>query len=91
MILWALPLLTLGILTKILLLVELEPLLTPAIIARTAQEEFLAIVAWFTSAIYLHSRIFLGWHYRRCAYVYVIGLLIVVAAHFSGRLLLQVS
>lgn len=90
-ILWALPLLTLGILAKILLLLESEPLVTPAIVARTAMEEFLAIVAWFTSALYLHTRIFLGWQYRRCAYVYIAGLLVVLAAHFSGRLLLQVS
>jgi ABC-type transport system involved in cytochrome c biogenesis permease subunit len=91
LILWALPLLSLGILTKILLLLDAEALVTPAIIARTATEEFLAIVTWFTSALYLHARIFLGWHYRRCAYVYIAGLIVVLAAHFSGRMLLQVS
>lgn len=91
MILWALPLLTLGLLTKILMLLETEHLVTPAVIGRTAKEELLPIVAWFTCALYLYTRIFLRWRYNRCAYVYLAGLAIIVAAHYSGRFLLQVT
>ncbi len=91
MILWALPLLSLGILAKILLLVESESLVSPMLVWRTSQQEFLAIVTWFTCALYLYTRIFLRWRYNACAWLYIVGLVIVLSAHYSGKFLLQVS
>ncbi len=91
LILWALPLLSLGIFTKILVWIENGMSFNAEMIWQASQGEFLAITTWFTCALFLHTRIFLRWRYSACAYVYLFGLIVVVAAHLSGQLLLQIT
>ncbi len=91
LILWALPLLSLGIFTKILTWIESEAIIDAQTIWATSGEEFLAITAWFTCAIFLHARVFLRWKYSACASLYFAGLIVVIGAHLSGRFFLQIS
>lgn len=90
LVLWALPLLSLGLFTKILLLLDSEALVTPEVIWRASREEFLGVISWFTCALYLHIRIFWRWRYTACAVIYIVSLCLLTAAHFSGSFLLQV-
>ena len=91
MILWALPLLSVGIFTKILMLIDSSQGMLVDEIWQTAGQEFLAIALWFICALYLHARIFLKWQYNACAFVYLGGAIVVLGAHFSGRFMLQIT
>jgi ABC-type transport system involved in cytochrome c biogenesis permease subunit len=83
MILWALPLLTAGIITEALLLLEANQLPGPAEIWHQKQETLLALTAWFLCGIYLHSRLFLGWKNLRAASLYLAGLALLLLGHIS--------
>lgn len=85
MILWALPLLTAGIVTESLLLLEIGKLPGPIEIWNEQRETMLALATWFICGIYLHARLFFGWRNVRTASIYLGGLLLVVAGHLSQR------
>ncbi len=87
MVLWALPLLTAGIITEILLLIEAHRLPNPEQLWRMQQESLLALTAWFLCGIYLHTRLFFGWRNLRSASLYLVGLLVLIGGHFSHILL----
>lgn len=91
LILWALPFLSLGIFTKVLVLIEDGNNFDAQTIWQTSQQEILAITTWFTCSLFLFARIFLKLRYRICAYVYIAGLIFVIYAHLSGRMQLQIS
>jgi len=83
MILWALPLLTAGIITEALILLEANQLPGPLEIWHQKQETLLALTAWFLCGIYLHSRLFLGWKNLRAAGLYLAGLTLLLVGHFT--------
>lgn len=85
MILWALPLLTAGIVTESLLLLEIGQLPGPAEIWGSQRETLLALGTWFICGIYLHARLFFGWRNLKSAAIYLGGLLVIVAGHLSQK------
>jgi ABC-type uncharacterized transport system permease subunit len=85
MILWALPLLTAGILIETLLLMERNQLPTLTQIWDDRKEAFLAVATWFICGVYLHSRIFFAWKNRRSAFLYLASFLLILAGHFGSR------
>jgi hypothetical protein len=88
MVLWALPLLTAGIITELLILIDSHKLPTPEQLwTPQRQETLLALTAWFLCGIYLHTRLFFGWRNLRSAALYLAGLLLLVGGHFSQLLL----
>lgn len=88
-VLWALPLLSLGLISRGLMLFDSEELVSPTIIAKNAQQEFFAIVSWLTCALYLHTRIFFRWRYNATALVYLGSLVLLIFAQLSGRFILS--
>lgn len=87
MILWALPLLTLGFILEALSMMEKGQLPDPLQLWTERKEAFLGLATWFICGIYLHSRLFFGWKNRRCAFMYLAGLIIVIIGHFSTHFL----
>jgi ABC-type transport system involved in cytochrome c biogenesis permease subunit len=87
MILWALPLITAGIIAEILLLFEAHRLPNPEQLWSQRQESLLALTAWFLCGIYLHTRLFFGWRNLRSATLYLVGLLVLISGHLSHSLL----
>jgi ABC-type transport system involved in cytochrome c biogenesis permease subunit len=83
MVLWALPLLTAGIIAEGLFLADNHMLPGPAELWTQQRETLLALVTWFICGIYLHTRLFFGWRYVRTAALYLIGLGLVLVGHFS--------
>lgn len=83
MILWALPLLTAGIITEALLLLEVNQLPSPTEIWSDKTETLLALAAWFICGIYLHTRLFFGWANVKAAGLYLVGLVLLLAGHFT--------
>jgi ABC-type uncharacterized transport system permease subunit len=83
MVLWALPLLTAGIIAEGLVLVESHQLPTPMELWTQQQENLLALTAWFLCGIYLHTRLFFGWRHTKSAALYLTGLVILLIGHFS--------
>ena len=90
MILWSLPFLTVGLMTKILLNIE-SGAVGYGEVLNASRQEFLTIATWLTCAFYLHAKMFLRWRDQICALVYMAGFAVVLSAHFSGRVLLQIS
>lgn len=86
MVLWALPILTAGIIAEVLLLIETHQLPTVEQLWTERQESLLALTAWFLCGIYLHTRLFFGWRNLRAASLYLVGLLLLVVGHFSHTL-----
>ncbi len=83
MILWALPLLTVGIITEAMVLMELNNIPLPSEIVTEKQETLLAIAAWMICGIYLHARLFWGWKYLRASTLYLSGLTILLVGHLA--------
>jgi len=86
MVLWALPLLTAGIITELLLLIESHKLPPPEQLWSQRKETMLALTAWVLCGIYLHTRLFFGWKNLRSAALYLAGLLLLVGGHCSQLL-----
>lgn len=86
MILWALPLLSAGIITEALILLEANRFPGPAQIWMERRETLLALAAWFICGIYLHTRLFFGWKNFRSTALYLIGLAFLLAGHLSHSL-----
>jgi hypothetical protein len=89
MVLWALPLLTAGIISEILLQMEAHRLPSPEQLWTERQETLLALTAWFLCGIYLHTRLFFGWRNLRSATLYLVGLLFLIGGHFSHTVFLH--
>lgn len=87
LILWGLPLLTLGMVVEALLLIDQKQLPSPLQIWTEQKEAFLALFTWFICGVYLHTRLFFGWRNRRCAFFYLAGLILVAAGHLSSNFL----
>ncbi|HEY8279002.1 MAG TPA: cytochrome c biogenesis protein CcsA [Bdellovibrionota bacterium] len=87
MVLWALPLLTAGIITELLLMIEAHRLPSPEQLWTEQQESLLALMAWFLCGIYLHTRLFFGWRNLRSAVLYLAGLVLLLGGHFSHGIL----
>ncbi len=87
MVLWALPLLTAGIITELLLLMEMNRLPTPEQLLARQGESLLALTAWFLCGIYLHTRLFFGWKNLKSAALYLAGLLVLIGGHLTQGLL----
>jgi ABC-type uncharacterized transport system permease subunit len=87
MVLWALPLLTAGIITEALLLLEVNRLPTPEQVWTKQSESLLALTAWFLCGIYLHTRLFFGWRNFRSAALYLVGLITLVGGHLAQGIL----
>lgn len=85
LILWALPLLTLGILVEALHLLDNKALPSPMEIWNEQKESFLALATWFICGVYLHSRLFLGWRHKHSALFYLVGLILILAGHLSNN------
>lgn len=83
MILWALPLLTAGIMIEALVLLEANQLPSPEEIWTDKQETLLALVAWMVCGLSLHARLFLGWKNLRVAWLYLAGLFLLVFLHLT--------
>lgn len=83
MVLWALPLLTAGIIAEALVLLEQHQLPGPAELWSGQRETMLALTTWFLCGIYLHSRLFFGWRNTNAATLYLVGLALLLAGHFS--------
>jgi ABC-type transport system involved in cytochrome c biogenesis permease subunit len=81
MILWALPLLTVGIIVEALLLMETNQLPPPEALWKTQRETFLAIAAWSLCGIYLHLRLFWNWKEWRPAALYLGGFCLLALGH----------
>lgn len=86
LVLWALPLLTAGIITEALILMETNrfPDLWEIWVER--RETLLALAAWFLCGIYLHTRLFFGWKHLKAAALYLVGLALLLAGHISHSL-----
>ncbi len=82
-ILWALPLLTAGIITETLLLLEANQFPGPLEIWIEKRETLLALAAWFLCGIYLHSRLFFGWRHMKAAGLYLSGLTLLLGGHVA--------
>jgi ABC-type uncharacterized transport system permease subunit len=89
MILWALPLLTAGIITEALMLLETNRLPGPDQILGDKTETLLALFAWFLCGIYLHTRLFFGWRNLRAAGLYLAGLFLLLLGHCTHALSLR--
>jgi len=87
MVLWALPLLTAGMITEVLLLMETNRLPTPEQVWARQSESLLALTAWFLCGIYLHTRLFFGWRNLRSAALYLAGLLVLLGGHLTQGIL----
>ncbi len=87
MVLWALPILTAGIVAEVLLLMETHQLPSAQQLWTERQESLLALTAWFLCGISLHTRLFFGWRNLRAASLYLVGLILLVAGHFSHTIL----
>jgi ABC-type transport system involved in cytochrome c biogenesis permease subunit len=87
MVLWALPLLTAGIITELLLLLEMNHIPTPELILAKQSESLLALTAWFLCGVYLHTRLFFGWKNLRSAALYMAGLLLLLGGHLIQGLM----
>ena len=83
MVLWALPLLTAGIIAEGLVLAESHLLPSPIELWTQQRETLLALTTWFLCGIYLHTRLFFGWRHARSATLYLVGLAILLLGHFS--------
>ncbi|RZA06069.1 MAG: hypothetical protein EOP11_11270 [Proteobacteria bacterium] len=81
MVLWALPLLTAGIITEALVLLEKNRLPSPAMIWNDKTETLLALAAWFLCGLFLHTRLFFGWRNFKSATLYVVGMAALLGAH----------
>jgi ABC-type uncharacterized transport system permease subunit len=81
MVLWALPLLTAGIITELLLMIDSHSFPQPDQLWSQQKEGLLALTAWFLCGIYLHTRLFFGWRNMRSASLYLAGLLILLGGH----------
>jgi hypothetical protein len=86
MVLWALPLLTAGMITEGLLLLEANQLPSPAELWTDRRETLLALTAWFLCGIFLHTRLFFGWRNFRSAALYLAGSALLLIGHFSEGL-----
>ncbi|MGZ3659824.1 MAG: hypothetical protein ACXWR1_07735 [Bdellovibrionota bacterium] len=87
MVLWALPLLTAGIITELLLMIDSHRFPSPEHLWAHNPEDLLALTAWFLCGIYLHTRLFFGWNNMRSAALYLAGLLLLLGGHFSQLIL----
>lgn len=83
LILWALPLLSAGIITEALMLLEENRFPSPIQIWMERRETLLALAAWFLCGIYLHSRLFFGWKNLKATALYLTGLAFLLAGHLS--------
>lgn len=81
MILWALPLLTAGIIVEAILLLETNQLPSPEEIWTQKTETLLALATWFLCGIYLHTRLFFGWKRTKSAALYLFGLGVILLGH----------
>ena len=81
MVLWALPLLTAGIITEALVLLETNRFPSPEQIWSQKTETLLALAAWFLCGVFLHTRIFFGWRNFKSATLYVVGMATLLSAH----------
>lgn len=83
MILWALPLLTAGIITEALVMMEMNRIPLPMELISEKQETLLAIAAWIICGLYLHARLFWGWKYLRASTLYLTGLTLLLVGHMT--------
>lgn len=81
MVLWALPLLTAGIITEALVLLETNRFPSPDVIWAQKTETLLALAAWFLCGLFLHTRLFFGWRNFKSATLYLVGLVSLLGAH----------
>lgn len=89
LILWALPLLSLGLCIRVLSWIDSNHEVSTLAMFHSLQNEFLALATWFTCAIFLHARIFLRWSYPPCAYLYLAALAALAGAHWSDHIILR--
>ncbi len=87
MILWALPLLTVGFLVETLFLLERHEMPGPVQIWTEQKETFLALGTWFFCGIYLHMRMVYAWKGTKTAALFLIGAILILAGHFSENFL----
>jgi ABC-type uncharacterized transport system permease subunit len=78
MVLWALPLLTAGIITEALVLLETNRLPSPEQIWSDRPETLLALAAWFLCGLFLHMRLFFGWKNMKSAALYGAGFVLLL-------------
>lgn len=86
MVLWALPLLTAGIITESLVLLETNRFPSPEQLWDQRMETLLALAAWFLCGLFLHTRLFFGWRNFKSASLYVAGMVILLAVHIAQGL-----
>lgn len=87
LILWALPLLSLGIVVEALLLVQSGSFPTPEEIWSQQKEMFLALGTWLFCGLFLHLRLFLGWKSLRSSALYLFSFAVIIAGHLSKHFL----
>ena len=87
MILWALPLLTIGFLIEALFLLERGEVPGPVQIWTTQKETFLALGTWMFCGVFLHLRLLYGWRGARLSGPFLLGAMLVVAGHLSQNFL----
>jgi ABC-type transport system involved in cytochrome c biogenesis permease subunit len=87
MILWALPLLSLGIVMESLLLMQQGNFPSPSELWTVKRESFLALATWFCCGIYLHTRLFFAWRDVRSSVFYLTAFALILAANLSEHFL----
>lgn len=87
MILWALPLLTLGIVVEAFLLMERGSFPSPVEIWTEQKESFLALATWFFCGFYLHTRLFFAWRDVRSSALYLAAFTLIFIGHVSEHFL----
>lgn len=87
MVLWALPLLTLGIFIEVIFYLENQNLPAPYELLNGRKDALLPLLLWILCGIYLHSRLFWQWNSLRTGLIYFAGFLIIVLGK-SGLILL---
>lgn len=84
MVLWALPLLSAGIVTELLLMIDSHRISAVGLNWTQNPEDLLALTAWILCGIYLHTRLFFGWKNLRSAGLYLVGLMVLVGTHLAS-------
>lgn len=87
LLLWALPLLTVGIVVEAVYMLDNGTFPLPQELWNQRKEEFLALATWFLCGMYLHARLFFGWRYGRAAALYFTVMALLVAGHLSADFL----
>jgi ABC-type transport system involved in cytochrome c biogenesis permease subunit len=85
MVLCALPLLTAGIVTELLLMIDSHRLLASGLAWTQNPEDLLALTAWILCGLYLHTRLFFGWKNMRSAALYLTGFALLVGTHLLSN------